>query len=103
MVIILFSAGLNPNQRRILEETKESLKQGGYMKEELWPKSGRFISTTRFNTFKNELHKNPVTDAVNLAIILFGTNDVALQLFRGTGFGLQAALGPDVIRDITGM
>ena len=72
------------------------------MKEELWPKSGRFISTTRFQTFQNELHKNPVTDAVNLAIILFGIEDIASQLFRGTGFGLQAALGPAVIRDIIG-
>ena len=72
------------------------------MKEELWPKSGRYISSTRFKTFKMELHNNPVTDAINLAVILFGTNDVALQLFRGTGFGLQAALGPDVISDIIG-
>ena len=73
------------------------------MKEELFPHSGRYISSTRFRTFKNELHKNPVTDAVNLAIILFGSNDVALYLFQGKGFGCQAALGGDVIRDIIGM
>ena len=73
------------------------------MKEELFPRSGRFICSTRFRTFKNELHKNPITDAVNLAIILFGSIDVALQLFEGKGFGIQAALGSDVIKDIIGM
>ncbi|GAU92127.1 hypothetical protein RvY_04245-5 [Ramazzottius varieornatus] len=84
---------LNPNQRRILEETRLLLKTEGFGKVELFPRSNVWVCGTRFKTFNSELHRNPLIDAVDLALLFFGPRHNALDLFEGRGFGLQAALG----------
>ncbi|GAU89307.1 hypothetical protein RvY_01873 [Ramazzottius varieornatus] len=93
---------LNPNQRRILEGTRLSLKTGGFGKVELFPRSNVWVCGTRFKTFKSELHRNPLIDAVDLHLLFFGPRHNALDLFVGRGFRLQAALGNGVVNDIVG-
>ena len=41
-------------------------------------------------------------DAVDLALLLFGTRDTALSIFTGKHYGLRAALGQDMVDDIIG-
>ncbi|GAU90760.1 hypothetical protein RvY_03134 [Ramazzottius varieornatus] len=96
----VFVGELNSNQRRILEKTRLSLKTGGFGKVELFPRSNVWVCGTRFKTFKSELHRNPLIDAVDLALLFFGPTHNALDLFVGRGFGLRAALGNGVVTDI---
>ena len=97
-----FLGNLSPHQKLLLQRVKESLKTGGHGKEELYPHSDRYVLTTRFSVFRSQLRKNPLMDAVDLALLLCGTRDIALSIFTGQHFGLRGALGPDVVADIIG-
>ena len=98
----LFSGNLTPHQKLLLQRVKDSIKTGGHGKEELFPHSDRYVLSTRFSVFRSHLRKNPLMDAVDLALLLFGTRDTALSIFTGKHYGLRAALGQDVVDDIIG-
>ena len=97
-----FSGNLSSHQKLLLQRVKESLKTGGYGKEELYLHSDRYVLTTRFSVFKSQLRKNPLMDVVDLALLLFGTRDIALSILTRQHFELRGALGPDVVADIFG-
>ncbi|GAV06194.1 hypothetical protein RvY_16220 [Ramazzottius varieornatus] len=62
----------------------------------------RWVLTARFSVFKKQLRSNPMLDAVDLALLLFGSHKTAMAICTGRNFGLQAALGRDTVIDITG-
>ncbi|GAV04504.1 hypothetical protein RvY_14773 [Ramazzottius varieornatus] len=74
----------------------------GYGKEEMFPGSLRWVLTARFSVFKKQVRSNPMLDAVDLALLLFGSHKTAMAICTGRNFGLQAALGRDTVIDITG-
>ena len=74
----------------------------GYGKQELYPNSMRWVLTTRIKVFEQHLRVNPMMDAVDLALLLFGSRKTAMTICAGRNFGLQAALGRDTVIDIIG-
>ncbi|XP_055338520.1 uncharacterized protein LOC129588360 [Paramacrobiotus metropolitanus] len=70
---------------------------------ELFPGSGHYLPAARFQNFKVNLTPARVLmDAVNLALLFFGSEDNALRLFTGDRFGLKGAFGNDLLRDVLG-
>ncbi|GAV10031.1 hypothetical protein RvY_19599, partial [Ramazzottius varieornatus] len=94
--------GLTPLQKNLLQRVKNSMENPGYGKEEMYPGSLRWVLTARFSVFKKQLRSNPMLDAVDLALLLFGSHKTAMAICTGRNFGLQAALGRDTVIDITG-
>ena len=71
-------------------------------KEELFPGSRRYLSSTRFKSFQKHMHKSPVNDAVHLAVLIFGCRDTMMKIFNGDHHGLTTVLGEDVVNDLIG-
>ncbi|GAU87676.1 hypothetical protein RvY_00490 [Ramazzottius varieornatus] len=97
-----YCSGLTPLQKNLLQRVKNSMENPGYGKEEMYPGSLRWVLTARFSVFKKQLRSNLMLDAVDLALLLFGSHNTAMAICTGRNFGLQAALGRDTVIDITG-
>ncbi|XP_055348241.1 uncharacterized protein LOC129595308 [Paramacrobiotus metropolitanus] len=89
------------DKKELLHGIKISLNTKGADKMELFPGAARYLPRGRLMNFKAHWHRShPMTDAVNLACMIFGTTENILLLFDGAHFGLKAALGADVVRDL---
>ncbi|GAV04997.1 hypothetical protein RvY_15189 [Ramazzottius varieornatus] len=80
---------LTPHQRQLLQRVKDNLNTGGLNRVELYPDSRRYVLEQGSKVFKDQLRKSLMLDAVDLALLL-------------TYFGWKAALGSDVVNNITG-
>ena len=90
-------------RERLLNQVAKEMRTPAKHKEELFPGSNYYISTSRFSSLKATERQSSAHSAVDICLALVGGQQTAMQIFSGSHFGLQAAFGFDFLAATTGI